>query len=175
MRQFICIFFMILLPATSSPGTELPAPAHYRSDPDPGFALQPVVRSSMKAHDAEIEGDGYWFDSWTDEGSYVWRDTIHVFSSIILSGEEPRRLERWDGFYLCGESNPADYLYWGYEDFGTLEPGYHEISISYDTGEVPYAPGSVWVDFAHRFRYGEDGFHGGIPLAGRPACFWIAE
>ena len=136
MRQIICVIFIMLFLATSSRGNDVPAAAHYLSDPEQGFELKLIDLSIRAIYDSEVEADGYWFDSWTDESSYVWGDTIDVYSIVILSGQESERLERWDGFYLCGESNPAEYLHSGYIDFGTVQPGVYETCISYDTDEV---------------------------------------
>ena len=91
----------------------------------------PVVRIDIKRVTLP-QVDSYWVDSWTSDGdatpwytpekySFTRGDVVEcVFQFQQTPGEY--QFIRYDGFYFCGETNPRNYIAYGWADFGTIPP-----------------------------------------------------
>lgn len=122
-----------------------------------------------------------WFDSWfADGGGLSWYtpelytfaqgDTMEVVVFIHLEGATTN-FKRADGFYLCGNTNPLNWLLTsGSVDFGQIpqnDPNYGWITgLGYN---VPRTPANLNIDSASRVLW-NGATVCGVPLTGRPDC-----
>ena len=113
-------------------------------------------------------------------------DTLYypgeTFEAVVYFEQDEGDYEfvRYDGFFLCGETNPRNYLVYAWADFGSLPPS--EPNYGWVTGlgvEVPDIPDRYlplrldWAVLGITNRDERHFFTCGIPLAGDPPCFTI--
>ena len=150
-----------------------------------GVPLDVVSTQQLQVPAPEV--DSYWIDSWTADGDgYLWyTPELYTFSKgmtvecvlffVQTAGEYD--FIRYDGFYLCGETNPLKYKAYGWADFGTIppnEPGYGWITgLGYDSSTIPNPALGKYLDWASKCIVDDGWFAGGVPLNGRADPFVV--
>ena len=91
----------------------------------------PIVRIDVKRVPA-AQVDSYWVDSWTADGDLTPWHTPEKYSftrgdvveCVFQFQQTPGEFDfiRYDGFYFCGETDPMNYIAYGWADFGTIPP-----------------------------------------------------
>ena len=150
----------------------------------------PSVGSECIIEDWPQEVDSYWIDSWVadaqgdcwyspekyefERGDVIAAVTFYAVSRNYMWGE------RYDAFYFCGDTEPRNYIAYGWSTLSWYPYKAFICAIFYDTGIIPDKFLPVVVDWASRKYYIDWGeimetAYGGIPLSGRPACFVIEK
>jgi hypothetical protein len=184
---FICLCLIFLSGCSDGEVTD---PVEFDLDFNRGLFWEPVGADYFVLPSPEV--DSYWIDSWTADGEAKWwytpekydfskGDTI-VTCVAWIQTENNYELIRYDGFYFCGEENWRRYIAYGWQDFGVvppIEPNYCYIhGIFYDTSFIRDRLLPLTLDWAHKSitNTQKNYWHyGGVPLCGRPPCFYIEK